>query len=95
MTEEIENQRAPRLWLRLLLVLLLVFAIAAPLAWIKFGQIQQRIAQGGQQPPPISVNVAEAVAAEWNRRVRAIGTLIAFQGVDITTDQFQVGRRGE
>ena len=86
MTEEIENQPAPRLWLRLLLVLLLVLAIAAPLAWIKFGQIQQRIAQGSEPPPPISVNVAEAVPDEWNRRVRAIGTLIAFQGVDITTE---------
>ena len=86
MTEETENQRAPRLWLRLLLVLLLVLAIAAPLAWIKFGQIQQRITQGSQSPPPISVNVAEAVADEWNRKVRAIGTLVAFQGVDITTE---------
>jgi len=76
----------PRLWLRLLLVLLLVFAIAAPLAYTKYGQIQQQIAQGSQQPPPISVNVAEAVPDQWNRKVRAIGTLVAYQGVDITTE---------
>lgn len=86
MTEETEKPPGPRLWPRLLLVLLLAFGIAAPLAYTKYGQIQQQIAQGSQPPPPISVNVAEAVADEWNRRVRAIGTLVAYQGVDITTE---------
>ncbi|MGD8840181.1 MAG: efflux RND transporter periplasmic adaptor subunit [Gammaproteobacteria bacterium] len=86
MTEQSEAPPKPRLWLRLILVFLLIAAIVAPLAYIKFGQIQQRIAQGSKPPPPISVNVAEAMPTEWNRRVRAIGTLVAFQGVDITTE---------
>ncbi|HKJ49916.1 MAG TPA: biotin/lipoyl-binding protein, partial [Gammaproteobacteria bacterium] len=86
MTEQSEVPPRPRLWLRLILVFLLIFAIVAPLAYIKFGQIQQQIAQGSQPPPPISVNVSGAVPAEWKRRIRAIGTLVAFQGVNITTE---------
>ena len=86
MTEQSEAPPKPRLWLRLILVFLLIVAIVAPLAYIKIGQIQQRIAQGSKPPPPISVNVATAMPTEWNRRVRAIGTLVAFQGVDITTE---------
>ncbi len=78
--------RRPRLWLRLLLVLLLLAAIAGVLAFFKVQQIQAQIAQGSQQPPPISVTVARAEPAEWQRRVKAIGTLVAFQGVDITTE---------
>jgi membrane fusion protein (multidrug efflux system) len=38
-------------------------------------------------PPPISVTVAQARPDTWNRRVRAVGTLVAFQGVDITTEE--------
>lgn len=86
MTEQSEVPARPRLWLRLIFVFLLIFAIVAPLAYIKFGQIQQQIAQGSQPPPPISVNVSGAVPADWKRRVRAIGTLVAFQGVNITTE---------
>jgi membrane fusion protein, multidrug efflux system len=80
------NDQKPRLWLRLLLVLLLLIAIAAPLAYYKFIQIQQQIAQGSQLPPPISVTVATARAAQWERQVGAIGSLVAFQGVNVTTE---------
>jgi len=76
----------PRLWLRLLLVLLLVAGIAGGLAYQKYLQIQQTIAGASQPPPPISVTVASAEAAEWQRRVHAIGSLVAFQGVDVTTE---------
>jgi membrane fusion protein (multidrug efflux system) len=78
--------RKPRLWLRLLLVLLLLAAIAGGLGYQKYLQIQQKIAQGSQVPPPISVTVATAEAAQWQRRVHAIGSLVAFQGVDVTTE---------
>ncbi len=80
------SPRRPRLWLRLLLVLLLLAATAGVLAFFKVQQIQAQIAQGSQEPPPISVTVARAEPAVWNRRVKAIGTLVAFQGVDITTE---------
>ena len=79
-------QRKPRLWLRLLLVLLGLAAITGSLGYVKFMQIQEQIAIGGQTPPPISVNVSAALADRWNRRIHTIGTLVAHQGVDITTE---------
>ena len=79
-------QRKPRLWLRLLIVLLGVVAITGALAYTKYLQIQEQIAMGSMEPPPISVTVAEATDAQWNRKVKAIGTLVAIQGVDITTE---------
>ncbi len=86
MPDSTPAQRKPRLWLRLLLVVIGLLAIVASLGYVKFTQIQAQIAQGSKPQPPISVNVAEAVGDQWNRRVRAIGTLVAFQGVDITTE---------
>jgi len=79
-------QRKPRLWLRLLIVFIGLAVITGSLGYVKFTQIQAQIAQGSQTPPPISVTVAEAVPDHWNRRIRAIGTLVAYQGVDITTE---------
>ncbi len=78
--------RKPRLWLRLLLIILLMAAIAGALGYQKYLQIQQQISQGSQAPPPISVTVATAEAAQWQRRVRAIGSLVAYQGVNVTTE---------
>jgi len=80
------STRKPRLWLWLLLVLLLVAAMVSSLAYQKYSQIQQQIAQGSQVPPPTSVTVAKAKAAMWESRVAAIGSLVAFQGVDVTTE---------
>jgi len=80
------TSRKPRLWLRLLLVFLLLIVMSGALGYKKFLQIQEQIAQGSQAPPPISVTVAEAETAQWERRVKAIGTLVAFQGVDVTTE---------
>ncbi len=76
----------PRLWLRLIVVVAFIVVMAAGLGYVKFGQIQEQIAIGSQAPPPISVTAATAASAEWNRRLKAIGTLVAFQGVDITTE---------
>jgi len=67
-------------------VLLLIIAMSGALGYKKFLQIQDQIAQGSQLPPPISVTVAEVKAAQWNRRIKAIGNLVAFQGVDVTTE---------
>ncbi len=86
MTDTTDEPPRPRLWLRLLLILLLLTGLTVALGYVKYGQIQAQIAQGSQQPPPISVNVATAVGDQWNRRIRAIGTLVAHQGVDITTE---------
>ena len=80
------STRKPRLWLWLLLVLLLVAVMVVSLAYQKTLQIQQQIAQGSRVPPPISVTVATAEAAMWESRVAAIGSLVAFQGVNVTTE---------
>ena len=87
MTDQPSNAPKPRLWLRLIVVVLLLVAITGALAYKKTLQIQEQIAQGSQLPPPISVTVAQARPDTWNRRVRAVGTLVAFQGVDITTEE--------
>jgi len=68
------------------MVLLLLAAVGGFLTFTKISQIQQQIAQGSQAPPPISVTVATAVEEQWERQVKAIGNLVAFQGVDITTE---------
>jgi membrane fusion protein (multidrug efflux system) len=60
--------------------------MSGALGYKKFLQIQEQIAQGSQAPPPISVTVAQAETAQWERRIKAIGTLVAFQGVDVTTE---------
>ena len=83
---EQKKTRKPRLWLRLLVVLMLVSALAGALGYKKYQQIQVQIAQGSQAPPPISVTAATAEAAQWQRRIKAIGTLVAFQGVNVTTE---------
>lgn len=85
MSEQIST-RKPRLWLRLFVVLLLVAAMVGALGYQKYLQIQQQIAQGSKTPPPISVTVAAAEAAQWDRQVAAIGSLVAYQGVDVTTE---------
>jgi membrane fusion protein (multidrug efflux system) len=68
------------------MVLLLLAALVGALGYKKYLQIQQQIAQGSQAPPPISVTVATAKKEQWERQVKAIGNLVAFQGVDITTE---------
>jgi len=68
------------------MVLLLLVALGGALGYKKFKQIQQEIAQGSQVPPPISVTVATAVEEQWERQVKAIGNLVAYQGVNITTE---------
>lgn len=86
MSQETTQPGRPRLWLRLLVVIFVVALMAVGLGYVKFGQIQEQIAMGSQVPPPTAVTAANAEAAVWNRRVKAIGTLVAFQGVDITTE---------
>ena len=87
MIEQSSNAAKPRLWLRMIVVILLLVTITGALAYKKTLQIQEQIAQGSQLPPPISVTVAQARPDTWNRRIRAVGTLVAFQGVDITTEE--------
>ncbi|MCZ6882322.1 MAG: efflux RND transporter periplasmic adaptor subunit [Gammaproteobacteria bacterium] len=78
--------KKPRLVLRIFIVLLLIAAMVGGLGYKKFLQLEVMTAQGSVAPPPISVTVAEAKAAQWNKRIKAIGTLIAYQGVNISSE---------
>lgn len=80
------NTKKPRLLLRIFLVILVGMAIGGALAFKKFLQIQEMGAQNSVVPPPISVVVAKAESAQWNRRIKAIGTLNAYNGVDIASE---------
>jgi membrane fusion protein (multidrug efflux system) len=81
-----QSGNKPRIVLRITIVLLLLLAMTGALGYKKFMQIQTMMAQGSIAPPPISVTVAEAKAADWNKRIKAIGTLIAYQGVEISSE---------
>lgn len=80
------NTAKPRIWLRIFLVLMLLIATAATLGYKKFQQIQEMAEQGSLPPPPISVTVGTAVPAEWNRQVKAVGTMVAHERVAITSE---------
>ncbi len=81
MSETDSVQRKPRLWLRILTVLIGVIAIAGTLGYIKYTQILEQIAMGSMEQPPTSVTVAEAMeqidaAADPFKVVEADGTVI-------------------
>lgn len=78
--------RKPRLFLRIFVVFILMAAVAAGLGYKKYLQIGVLSAKGSIPPPPISVTVASAKSAEWNKRIKAVGTLVANQGVDLSTE---------
>ncbi len=86
-TDRSSEAPKPRLWLRIIAVIMLLLALAGVLAYKKNLQFQEMGAQASQLPPPISVTVAAAESAQWKRRIRAVGTLVAYQGVDITTEE--------
>ncbi len=78
--------KKPRYILRIFVVLLLIAAMVGSLGYKKFLQIEVMTAMGSVAPPPISVTVAEAKPAQWSKRIKAIGTLIAYQGVNISSE---------
>lgn len=86
MLEDDNPRKKPRLLLRFFAALIIIAAIVATLGYAKYGQIQTMIAQGSIPPPPISVTVAKARAEQWRRRIKAIGTLVASQGVDVSSE---------
>ena len=71
-----------RLLIMLGLVTLTVFALAAA----KFISIYQQIQQFSAPPPPIAVSATTASEQPWQSRLPAIGSLKAFQGIDLTVE---------
>jgi membrane fusion protein (multidrug efflux system) len=71
---------------RMLIMLGVVLVVVLALAAYKGLAIYQKIQQFSAPQPPISVNAVEAVAKPWQSRLPAIGTLKAFQGIDLTVE---------
>jgi membrane fusion protein (multidrug efflux system) len=67
-------------------VIFLLLIIGGALGYKKYLQIQEQIAMGSMPVPPSSVTVADATADQWQNRLKAIGTLVASQGIDITSE---------
>ncbi len=86
---------------RMLIMVGLVILVVAALAGYKFWSIRQQIAIFSAPPPPISVSAITVEERDWQDRLQAIGSLRAFQGVDLTTEvsgtvtqvQFESGQK--
>lgn len=86
---------------RMILMLTVMVALIAALAFVKFRQFQAMAAQfEAMQPPPEAVTTIVADRAEWPTSLAAIGTVAAVQGVTVSADlpgivdriQFDSGR---
>jgi membrane fusion protein (multidrug efflux system) len=71
---------------RMLIMLGVVALVVLALAAYKGLTIYREIQQFSTPQPPISVNAAHAVERPWQSRLPAIGTLKAFQGIDLTVE---------
>ena len=71
---------------RMLIMLGVVLAVVLALAAYKGFSIYQQIQMFSAPQPAISVSAAVAREQPWQRRLPAIGTLKAYQGVDLTAE---------
>ncbi len=71
---------------RMLIMLGVVALVVVALAAYKGFSIYQQIQQFSAPQPPISVSAEMAVEQPWQSRLPAIGSLKAFQGVDLTVE---------
>jgi membrane fusion protein (multidrug efflux system) len=87
---------------RMFLMLMVVVALMATLAFVKFRQFQAMAAQfAAMQPPPEAVTTIVAERADWPNTLTAVGTVAAVQGVTVSADlpgivnriSFDSGRR--
>jgi membrane fusion protein, multidrug efflux system len=71
---------------RLLIMLSVVTLTVLALAAAKFIAIYQQIQQFSAPPPAIAVSATTATEQLWQSRLPAIGSLRAFQGIDLTVE---------
>ncbi|MDH4584681.1 efflux RND transporter periplasmic adaptor subunit [Pseudomonas sp. BN415] len=71
---------------RMLIMLGVVALVVLALAAYKGLSIYQQVQQFSAPQPPISVSAENAVEQPWQSRLPAIGSLKAFQGVDLTVE---------
>jgi len=77
---------------RMLVMLLCVVLLIAALAFIKFLQIKKLIASS-PKPGAQVVTAVKAETLEWQPQFKAVGTLIAVRGVDVTAEVAGLARR--
>ncbi|GLZ87403.1 resistance-nodulation-cell division efflux membrane fusion protein [Metapseudomonas resinovorans] len=71
---------------RMLIMLGVVALVVLALAAYKGFSIYQQIQQFSAPQPPISISAEKAIEQPWQSRLPAIGSLKAFQGVDLTVE---------
>ena len=74
------------LWKRLILVLLLLVVIFGGIFGWKYRQIQQMQAQMAQPQPPAVVASTTVQQESWQPTLRAVGSLVAVNGVAVSTE---------
>jgi membrane fusion protein (multidrug efflux system) len=72
---------------RMIIMLVLLAACIGSLGFVKFRQIQTAVTQAASfQPPPEAVTTINARQETWPITLRAIGTVAAVQGVNVSAD---------
>ena len=73
---------------RMILMLVVVGIFVGALAAFKAHQIKEGMAKGAAfKPPPEAVSTTVARQEEWSSTLKAIGTVTAVQGVNVSADQ--------
>ncbi len=75
-----------KVFTRLILVLIFLAAVLGGIFGWKYYQFQQMSAQLSQPQPPATVSATRAREASWQPSIRAVGSLTAVNGIDITTE---------
>ncbi|QXH52499.1 efflux RND transporter periplasmic adaptor subunit [Pseudomonas fakonensis] len=71
---------------RMLIMLAIVLLIVLILGGIKGFSIYQQVQMFSKPKPPVSVAAAEAQLRQWQERLPAVGSLKAFQGVELSLE---------
>lgn len=71
--------------IRIFLVLVFLGLLLGGIFYLKQQQMQQQAAMGGPPPPPV-VAVAEVGQEDWQPSLRAVGSLVANQGIFVTNE---------
>ncbi|NIF17076.1 efflux RND transporter periplasmic adaptor subunit [Pantoea sp. Cy-639] len=71
---------------RMLLMLAVVLLIVLILGGVKAFSIYQQVQMFSQPKPPVSVAMAQAELRQWQERLPAVGSLKAYQGVELSLE---------
>jgi membrane fusion protein (multidrug efflux system) len=69
-----------------ILAVVVIVAVLATIGAIKALQIRAAIARSEFRPPPIAVTTATATLQPWPTMLRAVGSVVAVQGVTVSAD---------